>query len=723
MNDYENQFFTMCEVDNMMILEITAKEDENIPEMKLEDLKEILFKRLKLGKACDIFKLTVEHLRHAGDESLVCVLQLLNMIISNINYLSSNQLNTAIATVIHKGKKKPVTHHKSYRLVRVTPLFGRLVDEYTRPNFVSITRPIQNNNQYGFTAKITYLMAALQRHECEKYCIDMKKTFFGCSLDGESAFEVVNRTIQKRELYTSGETGQFWQASHHSYENSTTQIKMNGKLSRPFEELLGVKQGHIRSSDNYKVYINPLLDTLEDSKLGIWVGPVNVSSSNCADDVYLITDSERKLQCLLDIASNYGLRYRIKYGASKTKITVVGSDTDTTYFRDILPWKMDNNTVEVVEDNEHLGQVVSGCRQEEKNIDLRLTKGRGILFKLLGPAFSFKCLLSPVLKLYLFRTFVCPILRSGLSTFVLRENTLGPLTIFHRKTLRSILKLSKTSANCALYFLCGELPMEGKIHRDVFSVFYSIWSNPDSTINNLVQYLLNNACENSRTWSTFVKQLSVRYTLEDPAKSLEKDPPSHSQFKEHILTKITAFYEKELRMEASHNSCMEYLNVSVSGLRGRHHPALSNMVTTEEVRTGRCHLKMLCGDYLTYKKKSDQSGGSPHCRVCGEESQQEDISHILTQCDAYSEVRNEKFEEIKKLCEKTRTNITFNEIASDEHQLCQFILDPTSLNLKQRVSPYDPLLEDFFKSSRVLCHKINNTRWNILKMKKENGRK
>ena len=195
------------------------------------------------------------------------------------------------------------------------------VDEYTRPNFVSITRPIQNNNQYGFTAKITYLMAALQRHECEKYCIDMKKTFFGCSLDGESAFEVVNRTIQKRELYTSGETGQFWQASHHSYENSTTQIKMNGKLSRPFEELLGVKQGHIRSSDNYKVYINPLLDTLEDSQLGIWVGPVNVS--NCAD-VYLITDSERKLQCL----KLWTMDLDIKYGASKTKIIVVGSDTD-----------------------------------------------------------------------------------------------------------------------------------------------------------------------------------------------------------------------------------------------------------------------------------------------------------------------------------------------------------------------------------------------------------
>ena len=91
-------------------------------------------------------------------------------------------------------------HHKSHRLVRVTHLFGRLIDEYMRPALVNIVGPIQNTNQYGFTEGVSYLMGALQRHEVEKYCVDMKKTFFGCSLDGDSAFEVVNRTIQTREL-------------------------------------------------------------------------------------------------------------------------------------------------------------------------------------------------------------------------------------------------------------------------------------------------------------------------------------------------------------------------------------------------------------------------------------------------------------------------------------------------------------------------------------------
>ena len=221
------------------------------------------------------------------------------------------------------------------------------------------------------------------------------------------------------------------------------------------------------------------------------------------------------------------------------------------------------------------------------------------------------------------------------STFVLRKNTLEPISIFQRKSLRSILKLSKTAANCALFFLCGELPIEGKLHRDVFSLLYSIWSNPDTKIYQVVKYLMSNSCDNSGTWSVFVKQLSRMYSMEDPVKCLEQDPPLKSQFKEHVITKITAFHESELRELAKGNSCMEYLNVSVTGLRGRHHPAISGLITTEDVKLSRSHIKMLSGDFFTYQKKSTQSGGSPHCRVCGDPSENETIFHILITCSAY----------------------------------------------------------------------------------------
>ena len=110
-------------------------------------------------------------------------------------------------------------------------------------------------------------MGALQRHEAQKYCIDKKQTFFGCSLDGDSAFEVVCRAIQKRELYFAGETGQLSSYNHSTYNNTQTRIKMSRKISQPLNENLGVGQGKIRSSDHYKIYINPALETLESAQL------------------------------------------------------------------------------------------------------------------------------------------------------------------------------------------------------------------------------------------------------------------------------------------------------------------------------------------------------------------------------------------------------------------------------------------------------------------------
>merc|ERR1712015_167808 len=126
----------------------------------------------------------------------------------------------------------------------------------------------------------------------------------------------------------AGDRGDYWKATHYSYQDSLSKIKMNGELSRSIQETLGVKQGNSKSSDHYIAYNQPVLDTLDHASLGVWIGPVNTGVSGVADDDFLMSDDPVKLQGLIDIAEHYGIRYRITYGASKTKITVTGSDID-----------------------------------------------------------------------------------------------------------------------------------------------------------------------------------------------------------------------------------------------------------------------------------------------------------------------------------------------------------------------------------------------------------
>ena len=99
------------------------------------------------------------------------------------------------------------------------------------------------------------------------------------------------------------------------------------------------------------------------------------------------------------------------------------------------------------------------------------------------------------------------------------------------------------------------------------------------------------------------------------------------------MTKITAFYELEVMLLAQ-DSAVKYLNVSLLGLRGRLHPAITGVTTTHEVKKMRPHVKMLTGNYLTFEIKSLQSGGSAECRICSqseETPQMESLEHqILT---------------------------------------------------------------------------------------------
>ena len=336
---------------------------------------------------------------------------------------------------------------------------------------------------------------------------------------------------------------------------------------------------------------------------------------------------------------------------------------------------MNDEIVKVVEDNEHLGQIVSGTNQEVKNVDLRIIKGRKCLFGLLGVGFAFKCFLSPAVKLHIYRTYVCPVLRSGLSSFSLQSSHLEPLALFQRKLLKSILKLSSTAPTPAIHFLTGELPVEGKIHKDVFSLFFSVWNNPDTKIHGIVKYLLQTNQHNSRTWAAHLRYLCTRYGLEDPLVYLNRDPPTKSSWKELIATRITTHFENKLRTTAQTNNLMEFLNTFSCGLRGRRHPALSNMVTNWDVRRSRPHLKFLSGNYLTYKIRSDQSGGSPRCRIC-ETSSDETVSHVISACQGLADEREKILPEFSKLCAQTKNNLNFEDFMQNKDKLFQFILDP-----------------------------------------------
>ena len=172
---------------------------------------------------------------------------------------------------------------------------------------------------------------------------------------------------------------------------------------------------------------------------------------------------------------------------------------------------------------------------------------------------------------------------------------------------------------------------------------------------------------------------------------------------------MTAFHEGELRSQAARNSKMDYMNVSLTGLRGKHHPSLANIVNVEDVKKLRLHTKFLVGDYLTFQVKFDQTGqGNPLCKLC--RSENETIPHIIGVCPIYAEIRSRIVQQISDVCLLSKSSINFQNLVDNPQTLTQFILDPSSFNLEERIHLSDPIVQQLFTLSRDMCYGIHSER-------------
>ena len=137
-----------------------------------------------------------------------------------------------------------------------------------------------------------------------------------------------------------------------------------------------------------------------------------------------------------------------------------------------------------------------------------IVKCRTSLFAMLGQAFAYKCMLSPLAQVHIWRTCNLPVLLSGLSALPIRPTNIRALETFHKKILRGFLKLSQASPIPALHFLLGELPVEWVLHLRTMGLFYNLWSNPQVSVHSTVKYILKMWRSKSTTGSNHLKLIS-----------------------------------------------------------------------------------------------------------------------------------------------------------------------------------------------------------------------
>ena len=194
-----------------------------------------------------------------------------------------------------------------------------------------------------------------------------------------------------------------WSEGHvrRPQRNST----LENTYSRKYTIGQGVGQGKILSLLLYKVYADNLLQKLEDSGLGVYVGTTFVGSPTCADDVLLVSPKAPDMKGMLNINQSYFEERRYSIHPIESEVSSrTGQDPNLMLGENKLPY---TNAVT------HLG-LTRSLRNGFQIVQTRIDCARRSAYSLIPAGLHGKNGFPPTASKKLITTYILPRLLYGL---------------------------------------------------------------------------------------------------------------------------------------------------------------------------------------------------------------------------------------------------------------------------------------------------------------------
>ncbi|CAG2212927.1 unnamed protein product [Mytilus edulis] len=194
----------------------------------------------------------------------------------------------------------------------------------------------------AYQKELSSIHASFNLQEPIRHYIERNSDVIVVLLDSTKAFDTVWHDALLYKLHKYGVTGDLWLLIDEIYSDMRSSVLFNGRLSRWFELKRGVCQGGVLSVLLYLVYINDLLCDIEDSKLGCVLLDISVSSSVQADDIALLSTTEKGMQHLINICQTYSEKWAFKFSPTKSNVLRYSKknknvSSNLTLYDDIIP--------------------------------------------------------------------------------------------------------------------------------------------------------------------------------------------------------------------------------------------------------------------------------------------------------------------------------------------------------------------------------------------------
>ena len=211
------------------------------------------------------------------------------------NYVPCSLLTSTIIP-IPKNRRKSLNDSDNYRAIALSSILAKLLDWVI---LLSCDKALSSNDsQFGFKPKHSTSQCTFVVKETVQYYLNGGSIVYAMLLDASKAFDRVQFIKLFRLLLSRGLCPVIYRLIATLYPNQTSFLET-------FWISNGVKQGGVLSPILFGVYINSLLDKLEHSLAGCYIGHVFMGPFGYADDIILLAACKKSLCVLLDICKQF----------------------------------------------------------------------------------------------------------------------------------------------------------------------------------------------------------------------------------------------------------------------------------------------------------------------------------------------------------------------------------------------------------------------------------
>ena len=289
----------------------------------------------------------------------------------------------------------------------------------------------------------------------------------------------------------------------------------------------------------------------------------------------------------------------------------------------------------LVTEFKHLGLTWAEGRLKPK-LDDHITSARRTSYRLMGAGLHGGDGLDPAACNKLIDLYVSPRLLLGLEASVLNRTDIAKLESYYRRLLRMIQSLPESTANSAVYLLTGNIPLEGRWHQRVLSLFGSIarLGEHHPLYRLAARQLTFSKDERPYSWFTQLETIASKYDIN--IHEVLARPWSKEMWKYRIKHDIRDYWKIYLMKESQSRSTLKWMIMDPSD--GPHGVWKSCTASPYLARAAATRAKALCGRLCILEHSWRKSNLCPVC-----EKQDETVTHFLLECQELSKHRNDLY--------------------------------------------------------------------------------